>query len=195
MKIQSLRVEQFKKFDQPVLVGGSMGTASYVLVGTQTSERLAFSSACHGAGRAMSRRAATRDGGEWVLDGPKLWITTGSEAGAFIVFARSGEDRVRGITAFLVERGDAGFGVGKKESKLGIRASDTATIRFDRTHRSCWLPGRKPEKSTSRRSARPSLSVSAKKSTSGAEVTRAPFPHVSTPVGKLSPSANSVDVS
>jgi tRNA-splicing ligase RtcB len=43
-----------------VLIGGSMGTASYVLVGTAESERRAFSSACHGAGRAMSRRAATR---------------------------------------------------------------------------------------------------------------------------------------
>ncbi len=45
---------------QPVLIGGSMGTASYILAGTEKSEALAFSSACHGAGRAMSRRAATR---------------------------------------------------------------------------------------------------------------------------------------
>jgi tRNA-splicing ligase RtcB len=45
---------------QPVLIGGSMGTASYVLVGTKESEQRAFSSACHGAGRAMSRHAATR---------------------------------------------------------------------------------------------------------------------------------------
>jgi tRNA-splicing ligase RtcB (3'-phosphate/5'-hydroxy nucleic acid ligase) len=45
---------------QPVLIGGSMGTCSYVLVGTQTGERLSFNSACHGAGRAMSRHAATR---------------------------------------------------------------------------------------------------------------------------------------
>ena len=45
---------------QPVLIGGSMGTASYVLVGTQRSEREAFASACHGAGRGMSRHEATR---------------------------------------------------------------------------------------------------------------------------------------
>jgi tRNA-splicing ligase RtcB len=45
---------------QPVLIGGSMGTASHILVGTQAGEQLSFSSACHGAGRAMSRRAATR---------------------------------------------------------------------------------------------------------------------------------------
>jgi tRNA-splicing ligase RtcB len=45
---------------QPVLIGGTMGTASYILAGTQQSERLAFGSACHGAGRNMSRRAATK---------------------------------------------------------------------------------------------------------------------------------------
>ncbi len=49
-----------REVGQPVLIGGSMGTASYILAGTKESERRAFSSACHGAGRAMSRRAATR---------------------------------------------------------------------------------------------------------------------------------------
>jgi tRNA-splicing ligase RtcB len=49
-----------KPFGQPVLIGGSMGTGSYVLAGTGESEQKAFSSACHGAGRAMSRRAASR---------------------------------------------------------------------------------------------------------------------------------------
>lgn len=52
--------EVFKQVGQPVLIGGSMGTSSYVLCGTQESERRAFSSACHGAGRAMSRHQATR---------------------------------------------------------------------------------------------------------------------------------------
>jgi tRNA-splicing ligase RtcB len=49
-----------RPFGQPVLIGGSMGTASYILAGTQASETQALSSACHGAGRAMSRRAAGR---------------------------------------------------------------------------------------------------------------------------------------
>ena len=49
-----------RKAGQPVIIGGSMGTASYILAGTNESEELAFSSACHGAGRAMSRRQATR---------------------------------------------------------------------------------------------------------------------------------------
>jgi tRNA-splicing ligase RtcB (3'-phosphate/5'-hydroxy nucleic acid ligase) len=58
-----------KDVGQPVLIGGSMGTSSYVLAGTSASERLAFSSACHGAGRAMSRHAATkRWGGRSVVD-------------------------------------------------------------------------------------------------------------------------------
>ena len=52
--------EALRTVGQPVLIGGSMGTASYILCGTSESEALAFSSACHGAGRAMSRRAATR---------------------------------------------------------------------------------------------------------------------------------------
>ena len=52
--------EAYRKVGQPVLIGGSMGTCSYVLVGTRESEALAFSSACHGAGRAMSRKQATK---------------------------------------------------------------------------------------------------------------------------------------
>ena len=52
--------EAYREVGQPVLIGGSMGTCSYVLVGTRESEALAFSSACHGAGRAMSRKQATK---------------------------------------------------------------------------------------------------------------------------------------
>lgn len=74
---------------------------------------------------------ATRDGDDWVLNGPKLWITTGSEASVFIVFARSGEDRVKGISAFLVDSDYEGVGVGKKERKLGIKASPTTEILLD----------------------------------------------------------------
>ncbi len=62
--------EALRATGQPVLIGGSMGTASYILCGTSASEKLAFSSACHGAGRAMSRRAASRRwrGGEVVAE-------------------------------------------------------------------------------------------------------------------------------
>ena len=80
---------------------------------------------------ALTTRAAERDG-EWLLTGRKLWITNGNEAGLFIVFANvNPEAGYRGITAFLVERGFAGFSVGKKEDKLGIRASSTCELLFE----------------------------------------------------------------
>jgi alkylation response protein AidB-like acyl-CoA dehydrogenase len=80
---------------------------------------------------AMATRASERDG-DWVITGRKLWITNGDEAGLFIVFANANPDAgYRGITAFLVERGFPGFTVGKKEDKLGIRASSTCELLFE----------------------------------------------------------------
>jgi alkylation response protein AidB-like acyl-CoA dehydrogenase len=68
-------------------------------------------------------------GTHYVLNGRKLWITNGAEAGLFIVFANVSPDKgYRGITAFLVERDFPGFTVGKKENKLGIRASSTCEL-------------------------------------------------------------------
>ena len=80
---------------------------------------------------ALSTRAAeTPDG--FVLNGRKLWITNGQEAGLFIVFATvNPEAGYRGITAFLVERELPGFTVGRKEDKLGIRASSTCELLFE----------------------------------------------------------------
>ena len=67
-----------------------------------------------------------------MISGRKLWISNGREAGLFIVFANVNPDAgYRGITAFLVERGVAGFTVGRKEDKLGIRASSTCELLFD----------------------------------------------------------------
>ncbi len=80
---------------------------------------------------AMATRAV-KAGAEWVLDGRKLWITNAAEAGLFLVFANANpEAGYRGITAFLVERGTPGFSVGRKEDKLGIRASSTCELLFD----------------------------------------------------------------
>ena len=68
-------------------------------------------------------------GDAFLLNGHKLWITNGAEAGIFIVFANVAPDKgYRGITAFIVERDFAGFTVGKKENKLGIRASSTCEL-------------------------------------------------------------------
>ncbi|HWJ21424.1 MAG TPA: acyl-CoA dehydrogenase family protein [Gemmatimonadaceae bacterium] len=79
----------------------------------------------------LALRADRKDGG-WVLNGSKLWITNGAEAGTFVVFANTNPSvGYKGITAFIVERGFPGFSVGKKEDKLGIRASSTTALSFD----------------------------------------------------------------
>jgi len=75
---------------------------------------------------------AERRGDDWVLTGRKLWITNGAEAEIYIVFATIDPSAgYRGITAFIIERGFAGFAVGKKEDKLGIRASSTTELILD----------------------------------------------------------------
>ena len=80
---------------------------------------------------AMATRGK-EDGDSYVLTGRKLWITNGNEAHVFMVFANVNPDAgYRGITAFLVERGTPGFSVGKKEDKLGIRASSTCELLLD----------------------------------------------------------------
>lgn len=77
---------------------------------------------------ALATRAE-RTGDHWELTGRKFWITNGAEAGLFIVFANVDPAKgYKGITGFLVEREFAGFAVGKKENKLGIRASSTTEL-------------------------------------------------------------------
>jgi butyryl-CoA dehydrogenase len=75
---------------------------------------------------------ATKKGDRWILDGRKMWITNGAEAGIFVIFANANPSAgYKGITAFLVERDFPGFSVGKKEDKLGIRASSTTELILD----------------------------------------------------------------
>ena len=77
----------------------------------------------------LATRAEKAEGG-WTLNGSKAWITNGGEADVFVVFANTRPDMgYKGITAFIVERGAAGFSVGKKEHKLGICASSTTSLR------------------------------------------------------------------
>jgi alkylation response protein AidB-like acyl-CoA dehydrogenase len=79
----------------------------------------------------LETRAEKRGSG-WVLNGRKLFITSGAEADIFVVFANADfAAGYKGITAFVVERGFPGFSVGKKEDKLGIRASSTTELIFD----------------------------------------------------------------
>jgi short/branched chain acyl-CoA dehydrogenase len=89
----------------------------------------ALSEAGSGSDAFALATRAREDGDGFVLNGHKLWITNAIEADVFIVFATvNPEAGYRGITAFLVERGFTGFSVGKKEDKLGIRASSTCEL-------------------------------------------------------------------
>jgi alkylation response protein AidB-like acyl-CoA dehydrogenase len=92
----------------------------------------ALSEAGSGSDAFALATRAREDGDHYVLTGRKLWITNGNEADLFLVFATvNPEAGYRGITAFVVERGFSGFTVGKKEDKLGIRASSTCELVFE----------------------------------------------------------------
>ena len=92
----------------------------------------ALSEAGSGSDAFALATRATESGDEFRLNGRKLWITNANEADVFIVFANlNPEAGYRGITAFIVERGAPGFTVGKKEDKLGIRASSTCELLFE----------------------------------------------------------------
>jgi alkylation response protein AidB-like acyl-CoA dehydrogenase len=92
----------------------------------------ALSEAGSGSDAFALTTRAREDGDSYVITGRKLWITNGNEANIFLVFATINPDAgYRGITAFVVERGMAGFTVGKKEDKLGIRASSTCELIFE----------------------------------------------------------------
>ena len=103
----------------PRLAGGTVGA-------------YALSEANSGSDAFALATRAVADGADFVLNGRKLWISNAQEADVFIVFANAApEAGHRGITAFLVERGMPGFRVGKKEDKLGIRASSTCELLLD----------------------------------------------------------------
>ena len=80
---------------------------------------------------------AVKDGSGWVINGTKSWITHGNSSDVAVVICRTGEPRTRdNSTAFIVERGTAGFSAGKKENKLGMRASETSEMIFN----DCRIP-------------------------------------------------------
>jgi len=99
---------------------------------TETVGAYALSEAGSGSDAFALACRASPVGDDWTLNGQKLWITNGKEAGIFIVFANvNPEAGYKGITAFIVEKGTEGFTVGKKEDKLGIRASSTTELIFE----------------------------------------------------------------
>ena len=97
----------------------------------------ALSEAASGSDAFALQCRAAKNGNDYVLNGSKLWITNAAEAGLFLVFATlDPEAGYKGITCFLVEKGMAGFSVGRKEDKLGIRASSTCELLF----KDCRVP-------------------------------------------------------
>ena len=99
------------------------------LLATQSVGAYALSEAGSGSDAFAMQTRAVDDGDDFIINGRKLWITNGNEADIFIVFANANpEAGYRGITAFVVEQSTAGFSVGKKENKLGIRASSTVEL-------------------------------------------------------------------
>ncbi len=90
-----------------------------------------------GSDAGNMKTTAVKEGDNWVLNGTKSWITHGKTGEIAVVICRTGEPRTSGnSTAFVVERGTPGFSAGKKENKLGMRASETAEMIFD----NCIIP-------------------------------------------------------
>ena len=90
-----------------------------------------------GSDAANMKTTAVKDGDHWIINGTKCWITHGKTGDIAVVIARTGEPRTKNnATAFVVERGHPGFSGGKKENKLGMRASETAEMIFD----NCRIP-------------------------------------------------------
>src|ERR1017187_569249 len=104
---------------------------------TDTLASYALSEAGSGSDAFALATRAVDAGDHFLLNGRKLWITNAAEAGLFVLFANANpEAGYKGITAFLVERDFSGFQVGKKEDKLGLRASSTCELILD----NCRVP-------------------------------------------------------
>ena len=90
-----------------------------------------------GSDAGNMKTTAVKHGDEWILNGTKCWITHGKSGDVAVVICRTGEPRTKdNSTAFIIDRGTPGFSAGKKENKLGMRASETAEMIFD----NCMIP-------------------------------------------------------
>jgi alkylation response protein AidB-like acyl-CoA dehydrogenase len=121
-----------------VRYGNNAQKSKYLpMLSSETIGAYALSESGSGSDAFGLATRAEKRGDRWVLNGQKLWITNGAEAGVFVVFANADPSAgYRGITAFIIERGFNGFKVGKKEDKLGIRASSTVELLLD----NCEVP-------------------------------------------------------
>jgi len=127
-------------FSNPILKFGSEYLKEKYLPLTSSGDKLgaySLSEPQSGSDAKAMLTTATRDGDSYILNGVKNWVTSGISADFIIVFAKTDKDAGhRGISAFVVEKGLAGFSTGKKEDKLGIRGSDTCELIFE----NCRIP-------------------------------------------------------
>ena len=118
--LQAANDAQKKKYLPPLAQGQMLGCWGL----TETSS---------GSDAAALKTTAVKDGNEWVINGDKMFITSGDRAGVFIVTARTDPEahKTKGISSFIVERDTKGLGIGAKEDKLGVRASGTVPLTFE----------------------------------------------------------------
>jgi alkylation response protein AidB-like acyl-CoA dehydrogenase len=116
--------EQLKKYVEPLARGNKLGCWSLTEPGA-------------GSDAGGTKTIATRRDGGWILNGAKTFTTNGHYADVCVAMAVTDKDKgAKGISAFIVEKGTAGFRPGKKENKLGMRASDTSEVVFS----DCFVP-------------------------------------------------------
>ncbi len=117
--------EQKQKYLYPLAEGSKLGAFAL----TENSA---------GSDAGGTKTTAVRSAGEWILNGSKIFTTNGGDADIYIVFARSDKEarKHHGISAYIIEKDTPGFNFGKKESKLGIRASSTRELVFE----NCRIP-------------------------------------------------------
>lgn len=119
----------------PILIAGSEEQKQKYLPIIAAGEQLAafaLTEANAGSDAAAIETTARKDGDHYILNGTKQWITNGGEAGIYTVFAMTDKSRgPRGCSCFIVEKDTPGFSFGKKENKMGIRASSTRELIFE----------------------------------------------------------------
>lgn len=124
----------------PILISGSEEQKQHYLPIIASGEQLcafALTEANAGSDAGGIETTARKDGDNYILNGTKQWITNGGEAGIYTVFAMTDKTKgARGASCFIVEKGTPGFSFGKKENKMGIRASATRELIFE----DCVIP-------------------------------------------------------
>ena len=119
-------VEQKNEFLKPLATGNKLG--AYSLSEPQS-----------GSDASNMRTYAEKDGNDYIINGTKNWVTSGQNSDIVIFFCLTNKDAgAKGVSAFIVEKGTPGLSIGKKEDKLGIRASDTCEIYFE----NCRIPAK-----------------------------------------------------